>query len=263
MSEPAPVLPDSETPQESSGEAELTLWRAFKATGSRLAREDLFNLHQPFARNIARRHYRERTRGDLDIHDLQQLAYTGLLEALDRYDPSRGAPFRPFASHRISGAIRDGLSHMNEVREQLSWTHRARRERMTSLTGGDTENLDAAQAMVKLADIAVGLAIGFMLEGTGLYVEGEEAEAAAATAPPTAYDSLVWKETVAQLQAEIAILPERERTILREHYLNGLSFDQLTDLLGLSKGRISQIHRAALLLLRKRMGEHGFFRLGR
>jgi RNA polymerase sigma factor for flagellar operon FliA len=258
MSEPASLLPDAGVVD---GEAELALWHAFKPGGSLLAREKLFNLHQPFARNIARRHHRERSRGDLDIHDLQQLAYAGLLEALDRFDPTRGAPFRPFAAHRISGSVRDGLARMSEVREQLSWNHRARRERLVSLSEGETENLDTAQAMVKLADIAVGLAIGFMLEGTGLYVESEEA--GSPSAPPTAYDSLAWKETVAQLQAEIAILPEREQTILREHYLNGLSFDQLTDLLGLSKGRISQIHRAALLLLRKRMGEHGFFRLGR
>jgi RNA polymerase sigma factor FliA len=259
MSDPVRLLPDGDAA--ASDDAERALWFAFKTEGSLLAREKLFNLHQPFARNIARRHYRERSRGDLDIHDLQQLAYTGLLEALDRFDPGRGAPFRPFAAHRISGAVRDGLSHMTEVREQLSWGHRARRERMASLADGEATDLDTAQAMAVLADLAVGLAIGFMLEGTGLFVDGEEAEAG--TAPPTAYESLAWKEMVGQLQAELTVLPERERTILREHYLNGVSFDQLVDLLGLSKGRVSQIHRAALLLLRKRMGEHGFFRLGR
>ena len=243
--------------------AETLLWAALRESGEPATREALFERHAGFARNIARRHFREQSRGDLDLHDIQQLAYAGLLEAIDRYDPCLGAPFRPFAAHRISGSIRDGLMRMSEVREQISWRHRARRERLKSLSQAGIGEMDTSQAMAKLAEIATGLALGFMLEGTGLFVEDEADDAAAPVASASAYDSVVWKETVARLQAELSALPDRERTILREHYMSGVSFDNLATLLGISKGRVSQLHRAALTLLRKRMGERGHIRVER
>lgn len=240
-------------------EEEAALWMAFKTKGSTAARERLFSRHAAFARNIARRHHRERSHGDIDLADLHQLAYAGLLEALDRFDPQHGAPFRPFAAYRISGSVCDGIVHMSEMREQISWHHRTRRERLQSLSDIPADQMETPEAMEKLAEIAVGLALGFMLEGTGLFARGEEE--GGQSFPGTAYDSLAWKETLAQLEAELSALPQRDQTILREHYLNGVNFDQLASLLALTKGRISQMHRAALLLLRKRMSARGQFRL--
>ncbi|HEX3673453.1 MAG TPA: sigma factor-like helix-turn-helix DNA-binding protein [Rhizomicrobium sp.] len=172
-------------------------------------------------------------------------------------------PFRAFAAHRISGNIRDGIVHLSEMREQMSWHHRTRRERLQSLSGEDPGQANTAEAMAKLAEIAVGLALGFMLEGTGLFAPAEGDEDGTRPLAHTAYDSVAWKETVTQLHSELSVLPEREQTILHQHYLNGVGFEDLAALLGVTKGRISQLHRAALLLLRKRMSEHGHFRLGK
>ena len=232
-------------------------WLAFKSQGSLEARERLFSLHADFARAIASRHHRERSRGDIEIAELHQYAYAGLLEALDRFDPGHGAPFRPFAAPRISGSIMDGIPHLSEVLEQVSWRRRVRRERLRSLADGGSQE---SSPIEKLAELALGLALGFMLEGTGLFSAGDAEQAASAPAE-TAYDSLAWKEIVGQLRAELDCLPEREQAILRQHYLHGVSFDQLASLLAVSKARVSQLHRSALLLLRKRMRERGHFRM--
>jgi len=242
-------------------EGEIALWDAFKSNGSLAARERLFSHYAAFAGNVARRHHRERSWGDIELNDLHQYAYAGLLEALDRFDPSQGTPFRPFAVHRISGSIQDGITHMNELREQLSWRHRMRRERLQSLAErASDEKETAATPIEKLAELAMGLALGFMLEGTGLFAEpGGESDGPGPTG--TAYDSLAWKEVVVQLHANLSELPEREQTILRQHYLHGVNFDQLASLLAITKGRVSQLHRAALLTLRKRLREHGHFRM--
>ncbi|MEJ0027178.1 MAG: sigma-70 family RNA polymerase sigma factor [Rhizomicrobium sp.] len=249
---------DSDEPDEAD---EARLWRAYKHGGSRAARERLFAWHASFARNIAYRHYRERSRGDIEIADLQQLAYVGLLEAVDRYDSERGIPFRAYAAHRISGSISDGIARLSEVHEQITWRRRVNRERLQSLSDSGDNGLTTADAMEKLAQVAVGLALGFILEGTGLFAQ-ESDEGPVPLPSATAYDSLAWKEVVAQVHAELSALPEREQTILRQHYMNGVDFDQIASLLSLSKGRISQMHRAALALVRKRMSARGHFRLG-
>jgi RNA polymerase sigma factor for flagellar operon FliA len=240
------------------------LWADFKRRGSSAARERLFSRFVGFARNVARRLHREHSWGDLELADLQQHAYTGLLEALDRYDPDLGTPFRAFASYRISGSIRDGIARTNEMREQISWRRRVRRERVKSLSAPEAETTSVPAAPIeKLAEIAAGLALGFMLEGTTLFVEDDAEGGQPIHAAATAYDSVVWNETVSRLHEELASLPEREQNILRQHYIGGLSFDQLASLLSISKGRVSQLHRAALESLRKRLRERGYFRITR
>lgn len=241
----------------SDGE-EAALWAEFRSTGSTAAREALFAVYTPFARRLARRHALDRKTGDIEFGDLLQLAYAGLLEAIDRFDPERGAPFAGYASRRVSGSIRDGVAKMSEMREQISFRNRVRYERARSMVSGDVDALSSTEVMDELIDAALGLALGFMLEGTSLYVADQEADP-----HPNAYDSLVWRETQQRARAEIAMLPPREQFIITRHYLDGMTFEQIAAVLGVSKGRISQLHRAALLLMKKRLLNSQDFRLRR
>lgn len=236
---------------------ERDLWRALRGGQSGPVRDRLFERYLPFARILAGRQYRGRIGGDVEYEDLFQLACAGLLEAMDRFDPELGVPFKAFAARRINGSMIDGLARMSEVREQISFRHRARRERLRSLAGSESGEAPR-EAMDALIDLAVGLALGFMLEDTGLY--HDETRPAAT---PSAYDSLAWKELVQRLAVELARLPDRDRQIIQLHYLEDVNFDQIAILLGLTKGRISQLHKAALIRLRKRVSGVGGFRLER
>jgi RNA polymerase sigma factor for flagellar operon FliA len=240
------------------GDQETSLWKEFGSTGSAIAREKLFSAHFNFARQIATRHFLDRRSGDIEFLDLCQLAYAGLLEAIDRFDPDRGTPFRGYAARRISGSVVDGIAKMSEVREQVSFRHRVRYERARSLSEGVESAAPATETLKALIDVAVGLALGFMLEGTNLYVSEGKRDGRA-----DAYESLIWKDTVQRIMAEVSQLPDRERSIVRYHYLSGLSFEQIGAILGLSKGRVSQIHKASMDLLKKRLRLAGDFKIER
>ena len=249
--------PDLERPPGPTTE-DAELWRRAHQLGSVEAREALFAEHIVFARQVAARHLRDKRSGDIEYLDLCQLAYAGLLEAIDRFDSTRGVPFRGFAARRITGSILDGIAKMSEVREQAAYRNRIRTERIRSLATEDPEGLSTLEAMDALSDIISGLALGFMLEGSGLTgVEGDLDER------PSAYESLAWKETIKQLAGELSLLPDREKAIIRHHYLNGMTFDQIGNLLKLTKGRISQLHRAAIATLRNRLTKSGGFSLKR
>lgn len=245
----------------SSDELEKRLWRDYLGNGSSDARERLFVMHADFARSIAARHRRQYRMSNLDIGELRQLAYVGLLEAMERFDPARGVPFRGFAARRIAGNILDGISRIDERSEQINWRRRLRRERMQSLTDEELGDKGTADILTAIADLAVGLALGFMLEGTGMIASSESDGGATAQSPFNAYESAAWNETIDRLQSELLALSDREQTILRHHYIDGLPFETLADLLQLSKARISQIHRLALSRLRKRMTMRGHFRV--
>jgi len=238
---------------------EEDLWRRLRSQ-DQAARERLFAIYCPYARSLARRQFAVRTRGDLELADLEQFAFEGLLQALDRFEPARQVPFRGFAAKRMLGSIADGVRRANEVREQMAWGHRMRQERLRSMVPSD--NVAQMSALDALADLAIGLALGFMLEDTAIALRFERGDAPSASVP-SAWQSLAWCEVKETLDVELANLGGREQMILTSHYLEGMAFDTIAALLGISKGRVSQIHRAALITLRKRMSRRGHFRLER
>lgn len=237
---------------------EMSLWRAFKDEGSAEAREHLFALYIGLARRLARRHFLDRNNRTIEFADLCQLAYAGLLEAIDRFDPAFGVGFGHYAGRRIAGSIVDGVRRASEVHEQMSFRSRVRRERSKSLAGDNINDLSSAEALDRLVEAAVGVALGFMLEGTDILMpEG------AADRSVNAYESLAWKEAFSRAVAEVDELPERERLIIRQHYFHGIDFEHIGSLMRVSKGRVSQLHRAALMRMKKRLNSNGQFSLER
>jgi len=243
-------------------EEEAALWAAMAGPDRDVARHRLFELHVDFARRLAQRQFRLRARGDLDLADLRQFAHTGLLEAIDGFDSGRGARFRAYASRHVLGSIADGIAQSTEVRSQMSARARARRDRVRSLLPDDPDALSAADALEALIELAMGVAVGVMLDGTTLFVDDNDAPAPARQ--PSAFDSARWREITDRLGREVAALPERERRILEYHYgERAFAFDTIASLLQVSKGRVSQIHRGALGILRKRLAQRGHFSLER
>ena len=229
-------------------EPDPAVWSDYRRAPTAKTREALFTAYLPFAKSVAGRIRRQRRGADIEIGDLHQLAATGLLEAIDRFDPDRGSPFTAFAARRIAGSIHDGIAASSELRRQASHKSRLRSDRVRSLTrsGQDTSSIDAA--MSALADLVVDLALGFMLEEAG-YSAGPEAS----SRTPTAYESLAWSQTVRRVTAAIEDISDPEQTVIRLHYLEGLEFVRIAEAMGLSKGRISQIHASALGALRRRL----------
>ncbi len=93
-------------------EEERALWRAFQA-GDRQARQTLIESYQPlvFKQAMAFRTHPA-------VMDMVQEGTVGLIEAVERYDPSRGVAFSLYAMHRIRGRMLNFLAR--EGREGLA-----------------------------------------------------------------------------------------------------------------------------------------------
>ncbi|MEH3101089.1 sigma-70 family RNA polymerase sigma factor [Sphingomonas adhaesiva] len=225
--------------------AEASLWRRFTGARDGALREKLFNHYRRFALALARRSARRSDVAENVLRDLEQSAFRGLLEAIDRFDPLRGPPFPAFAAPRINGRIADGLAEVDEARARLRFHRRVERERWASLA--ETERAGRSATDV-LGDLVTELALGLMLDA-----EEKEAGSALAGRSDCGFDTLAWRETRALLLERVEQLPDMERIVVRQHYQHDLLFSQIATLLGLSKGRVSQIHKAALMKLRKSM----------
>jgi len=224
----------------------LALWQDFRVGRGEAQRQRLVVRYLEFARMLAARLYARRTYEGLEFDDYLQFARLGLLEAVDRYDGMQGAKFETYAAHRINGAILDGLASYSDMQRQVAARRRVEAERIEGLHGAAPKGEDPAALFAYLADLAVGLALGMALEGTGM-VQDEHA-----SCPARPYDGLALRQLRARLKEALSELPERQRNVLVWHYLEQRPFEEIGAQLKVSRGRVSQLHKEALEALRQR-----------
>jgi RNA polymerase sigma factor for flagellar operon FliA len=197
----------------------------------------------------------------VDTGDLVSAGVFGLMNAIDKFDPTNGAKFETYAIPRIRGAILDGL-------RALDWVPRSVRSRSRSVqdaiallehqlgrTPTDEEISDELKISVEelekwLADIAAG-SVGPL---DHVAMDNTAAEADAQIQPGRAMEE---GELRAAMRAEISRLPEREQAILILYYEDGLTLSEIGEALGVTESRISQIHTKAVLQLRSRLAAAG------
>jgi RNA polymerase sigma factor FliA len=196
--------------------------------------------------------------------ELMSYAYTGLYDALIKFDAKRDLKFDTYASIRVKGAIIDGLRRddplprslrtktkkIEKVIEDLE--QRLGREvnihEIAEEMGMSIEEvrsvLNEAQAGIYVSlDEAIDVANGH--ETIGSIIEDKR------TIGPM--DFLMKTENVEQLAKEISKLTEKEQIVISLFYHEELTLSEIGRILGLSTSRVSQIHSKSLGKLRTRL----------
>jgi RNA polymerase sigma factor for flagellar operon FliA len=246
---------------------EDTLWQRFKAEGDMAARDLLIRHYLDFARILAGRAYARRYRDTVSFGEYMQLASLGLIEAVDKFSPADGrATFRSYAAHWIRGAILHGLRSLSEVHAQIEARKRTKRDRLYSLSRAPhvddneaaTEDTPTAQTdqaedpFNRLADIAMGVALGFMLDDLRIYQSADGLQ------EDNSYTDAEMRRLRQVLSRATLGLSGKERELIDKHYFEGHTFDEVAQHLTVSKGRVSQLHKRALGALRTAMSEAGY-----
>jgi RNA polymerase sigma factor FliA len=225
-----------------AGVATAPLWQRLQA-GDPGARTELALAYEPYARMHAARLYARRVLQDLEFGDYLQYAQVGLLEAIDRYCTGQGAKFETFASARVTGAILNGIESASEVREQVAARRRIVGQRVAALG-----QPGAPDVFGQLAEMAIGLAVGFVLEDTGMHCAPESAY------PDNSYQGAALGQLRRTLEAALERLPPLQRRVVQGHYLHGQAFGEIAHAHQLSPGRVAQLHKEALAALRALLG---------
>lgn len=250
LSVPAPygvplAVPAGDAQPVSTSSGEDALWRRWREAGDLQAREALAQHYAAYARALAAKCYARRVHNEFEFDEYFHFAVVGMLEALERYEPDRGAMFKTFATPRIHGAILNGLERLSERQQQIALRQRMARERLDSLKAEDEQQNAGASLLQELGDIGVAVALGFLLEGTGMLVAPEQ------QLPDNAYAALEMHQTRERLWQLVEQLTERESQVIWRHYRQQQPFEQIASDLKLTPGRISQLHRQGLERLHK------------
>jgi RNA polymerase sigma factor for flagellar operon FliA len=215
--------------------------------GGEPAEDSRVLLHLPLVRAIAARLYRARWNDALAFEEYVQMGAVGLLEAAGRFDAGRGVTFGAFASWRIAGAILNGLERATEQHQQVAARRQWAAERVASLAADGPSGGSLEERLAALARVAIGLAVGFMLEGSGMYCGGGEATLQDGSA------ALADRQLGRHLRDAVRGLPLQERRVLEEHYFEHRPFADIAAALHLTRGRVSQLHKRGIERLRDRL----------
>jgi RNA polymerase sigma factor for flagellar operon FliA len=234
-----------------AGGGEELLWRRWRDEGDLQAREELAQRYVAYARALAAKCYSRRVHNEFEFDEYFHFAVVGMMEALERYEPGRGALFKTFCTPRINGAILNGLDGLSERQQQIGLQQRLARERLESLKA-DAQQDPGQKLLQELGDIGVAVALGFLLEGTGMLVASDQ------TLPDNAYAQIELRQTRERLWQMVEALTEREAQVIRRHYLQQQAFEEIAVALKLTRGRVSQLHKQGLERLRKLLAAANF-----
>jgi len=271
LSQPPPFEPPPE-PAVAAPDFTSALWARWREDRDDDARAQLIGHYLPYARMVAATVYGRRTHNDVEFDDYLQLARVGLLEAVDRFEPGQGAQFKTFAAKRVQGAVLNGLTRLTEKNQQISVSMRMRQERLEAIKEAAAEEVaqdshagtlsasgssrGADKLFKYLAEVGIGIALGVLLEDTGMV----DAEAFDGTAHvPSPEVSYFRKTEIVQLRTVlrdlVGQLSDQQKLVIRHHYLQEVPFDEIAALMGVTRGRVSQLHRQGLLRLRELLGK--------
>lgn len=212
--------------------------------------DDAFVLeHEALVHGIAQK---VRTQFDLnvEVEDLVAFGYAGLLQARERFDPSRGVQFKTFAYYRVRGAVLDGIRKMaylpRRAHEKLRAAAAA--DDVLEATGEEHAATPPEARGIEGATERLGDAIGKLTASFVIAAVGQEDTAPEQSSPEA---TLLRSEAKARVREALASLPERELALVRGFYFEGRQFDEVAEELGISKSWASRLHGKALGQLKK------------
>jgi RNA polymerase sigma-B factor len=194
--------------------------------------------------------------------DLTQTARTGLIAAVDRYDPAYGTPFVPYAVACVAGELKRHLRDTSwrlhvprSLKEQALRLCRAADELHQRLGRSPTTTELAEHLGVSEEDVLEGLAAaGSRLEVSLEQPAGDETDLRLGdlVAAPAAREE---PEDLLALPGLVAGLPELEREVIILRFFHDLDQYQIAARIGCSQMHISRLQRRALARMRAQLVE--------
>lgn len=220
-------------------------------------RESLITGYLPVARRLAAKYHDRGVAGE----DLLQVASIGLMNAVDRFDPTHGVPFLGFAIPTIQGEIRRYFRDRTwsmKVPRSLKERHQA----ITKATAVLSARLDRAP---RPSEIGAHLQLSVDEVLDGLHA-GEAYSSASLDEPLTAGEGTgghplaeILGEADAQLEVVeyrhtlrplLETLSERERTIVMLRFFSEMTQSQIAAEIGVSQMQVSRLLTQVLIKLR-------------
>lgn len=230
------------------------LLRRYHARRDARDRAELVRVFQPLARRQAMRYASSRSARE----DLEQVAYLGLIKAIDGYDPERGTAFSSYAVPTIVGELRRHFRdtgwcvHMPRGVQELTVAVRSATEMLIAeLRRAPTIPEIADRVGVPADSVFAALDADCAYSATSLDAPSSDEEGAATLAErhgslDGGYELVEERDAVS---AAAHALTRQEREVIALRFAQELTQTQIAERLGVSQMQVSRVLRRALARL--------------
>ncbi|WP_134686222.1 FliA/WhiG family RNA polymerase sigma factor [Brevibacillus migulae] len=240
---------------------EFDKWILWKQEGDKDAELDLITRFLPLVTKVANK-LAIGLPNTVDKDDLISFGRFGLLDALQKFDYTRGLQFETYAMWRIRGAMIDGLRENDwiprTVRDKAKKIEEAYiyLEQKNMRTPTDSEVCEYLGLTEKeLQQVLFDTSLASMVSIDESVGDEDEQKTARHTylvdeltpRPEMIAESNNMKEV---LSKTIDKLPEKERLVVSLFYFEELTLSEIAEVMNLSPSRISQLHSKAIFRLR-------------
>jgi RNA polymerase sigma factor for flagellar operon FliA len=238
------------------------LWKKFEKDKS--CKEEIVSHYLPLVRYVASKLV-GRCGKFFEYEDLVGFGVIGLIESINKYDPKKNIKFETYAFLRIKGAILDALREQDlftrSQREKLSKIENAYAKLERELGRDITEEelakeleIDIKELEELLKEVSPFTLLSLDSERYLKYNNLEvSAEFISDKREKNPLEEIELKEIKKILEEEIEKLTPRQRDVLALYYYEDLTFKEISKVLEISEGRVSQIHTQAIIRLRKKL----------
>jgi RNA polymerase sigma factor for flagellar operon FliA len=197
--------------------------------------------------------------------DIKSAGMLGLIDAANKFQPEKNILFKTFAEYRIRGAILDEM-------RKLDWFSRSLREKQTSINrtmmelervlGRDPDEQEMAKKMdLSLDDYqkllgqvshlgCVSLNETLDHSDTGRSFQDALIDTHKSASPVSILEQHELTHIIAGILEQLS---EKERMVISLYYYEELTQKEIAEVLGVSEGRISQLHSQALIKLKTKV----------
>ena len=221
-------------------------------------REQLIRGYLPVAKHIARRFA---SCGE-PLDDLVQVATVGLINAVDRFEPTRGAHFLSFAVPTITGEVlRYFRDHAWATRvprrmKDLHISIRRTQAELSQQLGRAPRPSEIANHLgIPISQVIEGLQAGEAYRNSSLdgMIGSEQNTAALGDFIGSLDSELALIDNREALRSMLAELVPQQRTILALRFFHQLTQTQIAEQVGISQMHVSRVLRQTLTFLQERM----------
>ena len=218
-----------------------------------LDREGLVEQYRYFVYSIVKK-IRVTLHKYVEFDEMVSYGMIGLMEAADRFDPSRGIAFTTFSYYRIRGAIFDGLRQMGVLMRSPKGKWVQKESNLNDLVREEAENSKDGTVDEDLSE--VGRVIDKIIPAYLLSLSDE-------TTPEVVDDAALpsetaeFKGTLSLVHGELRKLDERERTLIESLYFKNITTTALAEQMGVTKSWVSRLHSKAIKKIRSNLVKSG------
>ena len=242
------------------------LWEEYAKAKSPEIREKIILEYAPLVKVVAGR-LSMYLGYNVEYEDLVSYGIFGLIDAIDKFDFLKDVKFETYASLRIRGAILDQIRKMDWIPRTIRQRQKkidavirdiearygrsATDEEVSSGLGITEEEYLDWQSQMKITNV---VSLNEFLE------QGSEVPNEASQSRSSQFDSpeevLERDELKKMLTESLELLTEKERKVIVFYYYEDLTLKEISNILGVSESRISQLHTRALQKMRTKMGNY-------